>query len=143
MLRNTRAQMAAILAAGALLGYLAASGELKSLARSFATVPAAQADKAKTGGPENGDQPACCQVGNKGHLLALADDRTSRPVSTNGKKPNIVMLMQDDTGWFDFGCYGGGASLGHPTPNVDRMAKEGARFSSWYGQASCTAGRCS
>jgi arylsulfatase len=59
------------------------------------------------------------------------------------KKPNIVMLMQDDTGWFDFGCYGGGESLGHPTPNVDRMAKEGARFTSWYGQASCTAGRCS
>ena len=49
--------------------------------------------------------------------------------------------MQDDTGWFDFGCYGGGASLGHPTPNIDRMAAEGARFTSWYGQASCTAGR--
>ncbi len=34
-------------------------------------------------------------------------------------------------------------SLGHPTPNVDRMAKEGAVFTSWYGQASCTAGRAS
>ncbi len=41
------------------------------------------------------------------------------------KKPNIVMLMQDDTGWNDFGCYsGGGVALGHPTPNVDRLAKE-------------------
>ena len=59
------------------------------------------------------------------------------------KKPNIVMLMQDDTGWFDFGCYGGGAALGHPTPHVDRMAQEGARFTCWYGQASCTAGRAS
>jgi arylsulfatase len=60
------------------------------------------------------------------------------------KRPNIVVLMTDDTGWNDFGCYsGGGAALGHPTPNVDRMAKEGAVFSSWYGQASCTAGRCS
>ena len=59
------------------------------------------------------------------------------------KKPNIIMLMQNDTGWFDFGCYDGGASLGHPTPNVDRLAKEGARFTPWYGQASCTAGRCS
>ena len=36
---------------------------------------------------------------------------------------------------------GGGAALGHPTPNVDRLAKEGAVFTSWYGQASCTAGR--
>ena len=63
---------------------------------------------------------------------------------TSGKRPNIVMLMTDDTGWNDFGCYsGGGAALGHPTPNVDRMAKEGAVFTSWYGQASCTAGRAS
>jgi arylsulfatase A-like enzyme len=60
------------------------------------------------------------------------------------KRPNIVMLMTDDTGWNDFGCYsGGGAALGHPTSNVDRIAKEGAVFTSWYGQASCTAGRCS
>ncbi len=60
------------------------------------------------------------------------------------KKPNIVMLMTDDTGWNDFGAYtGGGAALGHPTPNIDRIAKEGAVFTSWYGQASCTAGRAS
>ncbi len=60
------------------------------------------------------------------------------------KRPNIVMLMTDDTGWGDFGAYsGGGASLGHPTPSVDQLAKEGATFTSWYGQASCTAGRAS
>ena len=53
------------------------------------------------------------------------------------KRPNIVMLMTDDTGWNDFGAYsGGGAALGHPTPNIDRIAKEGALFTSWYGQAS-------
>ena len=49
------------------------------------------------------------------------------------------MLMSDDVGWADYGCYGGGASLGHPTPNIDRLAAEGARFTCWYGQASCTA----
>ena len=60
------------------------------------------------------------------------------------KKPNIVMLMTDDTGWNDFGAYsGGGAALGHPTPNIDQIAKQGAVFTSWYGQASCTAGRSS
>jgi arylsulfatase len=66
-------------------------------------------------------------------------------IATQGaeKKPNILMLMQDDTGWFDFGCYMGGKALGHPTPHVDRLAKEGAMFTSWYGQASCTAGRAS
>jgi arylsulfatase A-like enzyme len=60
------------------------------------------------------------------------------------QRPNIVMLMTDDTGWNDFGAYsGGGAGLGHPTPNVDQIAREGAVFSCWYGQASCTAGRAS
>jgi arylsulfatase A-like enzyme len=66
------------------------------------------------------------------------------PLEAQEKKPNIVMLMTDDTGWNDFGCYSlGGAGLGHPTPNVDQIAKEGAVFTSWYGQASCTAGRAS
>jgi arylsulfatase len=59
------------------------------------------------------------------------------------KRPNIVMLMTDDTGWNDFGVYMGGAALGHPTPNVDQLGAEGAVFTSWYGQASCTAGRAS
>jgi arylsulfatase A-like enzyme len=59
------------------------------------------------------------------------------------KRPNIVMLMSDDTGWNDLGVYLGGANLGHPTPNLDRIAKEGAMFTSWLGQASCTAGRAS
>jgi arylsulfatase A-like enzyme len=54
------------------------------------------------------------------------------------------MLMTDDTGWNDFGVYSlGGAGLGHPTPNIDKIAKEGAYFTSWCGQASCTAGRAS
>jgi arylsulfatase A-like enzyme len=60
------------------------------------------------------------------------------------KKPNILVLMTDDTGWGDFGYMsGGGQALGHPTPHIDLMAKEGAIFTSWYGQASCTAGRSS
>jgi arylsulfatase len=64
--------------------------------------------------------------------------------ASNNQRPNVVMLMTDDTGWNDFGAYsGGGVSLGHPTPNIDRIAKEGAVFTSWYGQASCTAGRAS
>ena len=63
---------------------------------------------------------------------------------SSGGKPNVVVLMSDDTGWLDLGAYtGGGGALGHPTPNLDRLAKEGALFTSWYGQASCTAGRAS
>src|SRR5206468_11543201 len=59
------------------------------------------------------------------------------------KKPNIVIIMTDDVGWGDLGCYGGGVTRGAPTPNLDRLAAEGARFTNWYGQASCTAGRAS
>ena len=75
---------------------------------------------------------------------ALAGLAAIAPASAADKPPNIVMLMTDDTGWNDFGAYsGGGVALGHPTPNVDQIAKEGATFTSWYGQASCTAGRAS
>ena len=74
--------------------------------------------------------------------LALAGGAV--PSVAQNARPNIVMLMTDDTGWNDFGAYSnGGATNGHPTPNVDRLAKEGAVFTSWYGQASCTAGRAS
>ena len=65
------------------------------------------------------------------------------PAQAADRKPNVIILMTDDTGWTDFGCYLGGAALGHPTPNIDRVAREGAMFTCWYGQASCTAGRAS
>ena len=78
-------------------------------------------------------------------IAVLATATPSAPAAAaEEKRPNIVMLMTDDTGWSDFGAYsGGGAALGHPTPNVDRIAQEGAVFTDWYGQASCTAGRAS
>ena len=72
------------------------------------------------------------QVAATAIMLVLA----SAPALAAGQRPNIVMLMTDDTGWSDFGAYsGGGAALGHPTPSVDRIAQEGAVFTNWYGQA--------
>src|SRR5215475_6941279 len=56
------------------------------------------------------------------------------------KKPNILMIMGDDIGWFNPSCYNSGI-MGYRTPNIDRIAAEGARFTDWYGQQSCTAGR--
>jgi arylsulfatase len=41
--------------------------------------------------------------------------------------------MTDDSGWAGFAACLGGKALGHPTPNIDRVAKEGAMFNSWYG----------
>ena len=76
--------------------------------------------------------------------VAAVTFASSQASSQRRRRPNIVMLMTDDTGWNDFGAYSnGGAALGHRTRNVDQIAREGAVFTSWYGQASCTAGRAS
>jgi arylsulfatase len=56
------------------------------------------------------------------------------------KKPNILFIMGDDIGWFDPSCYNRGL-MGYKTPNIDRIAAEGALFTDWYAQQSCTAGR--
>ncbi len=56
------------------------------------------------------------------------------------KKRNILVIWGDDIGWFNPSCYHQGA-MGYRTPNIDRIAAEGARFTDWYGQQSCTAGR--
>jgi Sigma-54 interaction domain/Sulfatase len=56
------------------------------------------------------------------------------------KRPNIVMIIGDDVGWFDVGAYHQGM-MGTKTPNLDRIAPEGARLTDAYAQASCTAGR--
>jgi len=76
--------------------------------------------------------------------IPAAAQAQAQSTSPPQKRPNVVMLMTDDTGWNDFGAYtGGGAALGHPTPSIDQIANEGAVFTSWYGKASCTAGRAS
>jgi arylsulfatase A-like enzyme len=56
------------------------------------------------------------------------------------KKPNILVIMGDDIGWFNPSCYNRGL-MGFKTPNIDRIATEGAMFMTWYAQQSCTAGR--
>ena len=57
------------------------------------------------------------------------------------RKPNILFIVSDDTGYGDLGPYGGGEGRGMPTPNIDRLAKEGMTFFSFYAQPSCTPGR--
>jgi arylsulfatase len=57
-----------------------------------------------------------------------------------GKAPNILFVMADDIGWFNISCNNNGI-MGYRTPNIDRIAREGANFTDFYGQQSCTAGR--
>ena len=64
----------------------------------------------------------------------------SAPASSSGRKPNILMIIADDIGWFNVSAYNLGV-MGYRTPNIDRIAREGALFTDWYGEQSCTAGR--
>ncbi len=54
------------------------------------------------------------------------------------QKPNILIFIVDDMGWGDPGVYGGGVAIGAPTPNIDRLAKEGLLLTSTYAQSLCT-----
>ena len=56
------------------------------------------------------------------------------------KRPNILIIWGDDIGQFNLSAYNLGM-MGYRTPNIDRLDKEGALFTDWYGQQSCTAGR--
>ncbi len=56
------------------------------------------------------------------------------------KKPNILFIMGDDIGWMQVGVYHRGVGLGE-TPNIDRLAKEGGMFTTYYAMQSCTSGR--
>jgi arylsulfatase A-like enzyme len=56
------------------------------------------------------------------------------------EKPNVLLILADDVGWFDVGAYNRGI-MGGPTPNIDRIAREGVLLTDCYAQASCTAGR--
>lgn len=60
--------------------------------------------------------------------------------AADSKKPNILIIWGDDIGWNNPSCYHRGM-MGYKTPNIDRLAKQGALFTDWYGQQSCTAGR--
>lgn len=62
------------------------------------------------------------------------------PAPAGGGKPNILMIMGDDIGWFNPSIYHRGM-MGYRTPNIDRIGNEGAQFTDWYGEQSCTAGR--
>jgi len=73
-------------------------------------------------------------------LVLVVSGALSAPASAQGKKPNIVVIMGDDIGWFNPSIYNRGM-MGYRTPNIDRIGTEGAMFQTWYGQQSCTAGR--
>jgi len=72
-------------------------------------------------------------------FLALAEVSSSALLAADAAKPNIVLIFTDDQGYGDVGCYG---AKGFETPNIDRLAQEGRRFTSFYvAQPVCSASR--
>jgi arylsulfatase A-like enzyme len=71
---------------------------------------------------------------------AAASSSTGAVGSGGGKKPNIVVIYGDDIGITNLSCYSFGM-MGYKTPNIDRIANEGLKFTDYYSEQSCTAGR--
>ena len=77
---------------------------------------------------------ACCTI-----LVSLGAPLQAQAAN---KKPNILVIWGDDIGITNISAYSHGM-MGYKTPNIDRIAKEGALFTDYYGEQSCTAGRAS
>lgn len=73
-------------------------------------------------------------------LFALVSCFTIVQVKAQDKKPNVLIIWGDDIGISNISAYSSGL-MGYTTPNIDRIANEGARLLQYYGEQSCTAGR--
>jgi arylsulfatase len=73
-------------------------------------------------------------------LIACALSLLATPGALSADKPNILVIWGDDIGTWNLSAYNLG-SMGFQTPNIDRIAREGALFTDYYGENSCTAGR--
>ncbi len=138
-------QSMACVGVGALLGALAATRDITPSSRADTAPGPVPQVAAKTSSTEPGiSRPACSPDGPaRNVLLARADAKETAAraeMSASGKKPNIVVIMGDDVGWFNIGAYHQGI-MASRTPNLDRLAAQGMRFTDYYAEASCTAGR--
>lgn len=135
------------LAAGALLGFAALQGRFDATPRAHAAPPAAPAlavPATPRTAPAVG-QTAPANSRDAVRQVALQDPNVAaavKKIEVKGKKPNIVFIMGDDVGWFNVGAYHQGIMSGK-TPHLDKLAAQGIRFTDYYAEASCTAGRAS
>jgi len=164
MFKNARAQMIAVAAISGLLGYVAASSRLDVFRKADAgptqqrvaeTAAATTLSPSIASTVDGVQRPAvekpgrsikavagtCCLQGSaKGQLLAMGNNAAAQEQPASGKKPNILVIMGDDIGWMQPSCYHQGLMVGE-TPNIDRIAREGARFLDYVAMQSCTSGR--
>ena len=121
------------LAAGAVLGFIAAKTDTRSMAAS---------GELASHSPTSTAFRSCDQGSTNATLLALAahNQTVAAAARESGKKPNICIIWGDDIGQSNISAYTMGL-MGYRTPNIDRIAREGMAFTDYYGDQSCTAGR--
>lgn len=148
MIRSPRFQTITVLAAGALLGYLAAVGGPRAQPAvrtgGGAPRPASASGEAI---PNPADRPMSC-TGDIGRQAVLAAAVQQAPSGGGGgasgdpSRPNILVIFGDDIGITNVSAYSMGM-MGYRTPSIDRIAREGMIFTDYYAEQSCTAGRSS
>src|SRR5690242_16384196 len=65
--------------------------------------------------------------------ISATSSRAQTPSTQPSKRPNVIIILADDMGFSDVGCYGGEIH----TPNINRLAAEGVRFTQFYNMARC------
>ena len=83
---------------------------------------------------------AACACAEAAPSAAAVGQSAAAPKAAAKRKPNILVIWGDDIGQFNVSAYNMGM-MGYRTPSIDRIGREGAIFTDWYGQQSCTAGR--
>ncbi len=73
-------------------------------------------------------------------MFLISGSIAAQAQASGAKKPNILVIMGDDVGWFNIGAYHRGIMSGK-TPNLDKLASQGMMLTDYYAEASCTAGR--
>ncbi|MEK6238430.1 MAG: sulfatase-like hydrolase/transferase [Planctomycetales bacterium] len=129
---------------GGVLGYLAA---INSTQLTADAAPGDDSHQAAAANPASSPVGQSAEVPSSREPVPVVQAPTTTALATaalaaNGKKPNIVVIMGDDIGMWNIGAYHRGLMAGR-TPNIDKLASQGAIFTDYYAEASCTAGRAS
>lgn len=74
-------------------------------------------------------------------VSAIGADPAPEAANASQVKPNIVLILADNFGYGELGCYGGGVTRGAPTPRIDKLASEGTRLTNFNVEPSCTPSR--
>jgi arylsulfatase A-like enzyme len=130
MLNRSTVFAMALVFAGGLLGSGAATGRIHSICF-------AQAADPEQLGPADQPRPTLAVRAR----VAEHNQRVEVDSEQAGKKPNIVLILADNLGYGELGCYGGGITRGAPTPRLDRLASEGTRLCNFNVEPSCTPSR--